>query len=143
MQRRITLLRHGHAGDHPDDFARTLSDGGRAGATRAGAALRRAGWTPGHVLTSAAPRALVTAELAMQACGYSGPIQVERALYLASSAQCRAALQLAPAGATHVLLVGHNPGLTELARDLSRRALDLSPAEYASVELALEDWSEL
>src|SRR5438128_2663564 len=143
MQRRITLLRHGHADEHPDDFVRTLSDAGRAQASLAGEELERAGWAPAHVLTSAAPRALATAELAMRACGYTGKIQVERALYLASDAHCLALLRGTPAGAPSVLLVGHNPGLSLLARALCGYAGDLAPAEFSSVELELDAWSEL
>jgi phosphohistidine phosphatase len=143
MQRRITLLRHGHAHEHSDDFTRTLSEAGRAAARHAGEALERAGWAPEYVLTSPAPRALATAELAMKACGYSGDIQLEQALYLASDAQYLGALRRAPARAASVLLVGHNPGLSRLARDLCGYEGDLRPAEYASIELELDTWSEL
>jgi phosphohistidine phosphatase len=143
MQRRITLLRHGHADEHPDDFTRTLSDAGRAAALAAGEALRRAGWIPAHVLTSSAPRSLATAELAMQVCGYSGRIQSERGLYLASEARCLGALRRTPGSATSVLLVGHNPGLTRLARELCGFEGDLATAEYASIELPLDAWSDL
>lgn len=143
MPRRITLLRHGHADEHPDDFARTLSPAGRAAAVRAGKALARAGWLPRYVLSSAAPRALATAELAAQACGYSGVIVAERSLYLASDGQYRAALQRVPELAASVLLIGHNPGLTRLARDLCGCAAELAPADYASIELELDAWSEL
>ena len=45
--------------------------------------------------------------------------------------------------ATSVLLVAHNPGLTRLARDLCGYEGDLAPAEFASVELELDAWSEL
>ncbi|HTV20690.1 MAG TPA: histidine phosphatase family protein [Polyangiaceae bacterium] len=143
MQRRITLLRHGHADEHADDFARTLSVAGRAAAVRAGEALGRAGWRPSYVVSSAAPRALATAELAAKASGFSGGIVAERGLYLASDTQCLAALRQAPAGAASVLLVAHNPGLTKLAHDLCGHPSDLSPAEYASIELDLDAWSEL
>jgi phosphohistidine phosphatase len=143
MQRRITLLRHGHADEHSNDFARTLNEVGRAAASHAGEALGRAGWAPAHVLTSAAPRAVATAELAMEACGYSGEIQLERALYLASDARCLRELRRAPAHAASVLLVGHNPGLSQLARALCGYEGDLRPAEYASIELELDTWSEL
>jgi phosphohistidine phosphatase len=141
--RRLTLLRHGLADEHPDDFTRTLNEAGRAAAIRAGEALARAGWKPVHVLTSAAPRALATAELAMKACGYSGKIRVEHQLYLASDAQYRAVLRQSPADAPSVLLVGHNPGLTRLAHDLCEHEGDLAPAEFATVELELDSWRDL
>jgi phosphohistidine phosphatase len=143
MLRRLTLLRHGLADEHPDDFPRTLNEAGRVAAARSGEALVRAGWTPTYVLTSSAPRALATAQLAMKACGYAGRIQVERALYLASDSQCRAILRQAPADSRSVLLVGHNPGLSRLARDLCEFEGDLAPAEYASIELDLASWGDL
>jgi phosphohistidine phosphatase len=143
MQRRITLLRHGHADEHPDDFSRPLSDAGRAASLQTGRALERAGWVPALVITSAAPRALATAELVAGACNYEGLLQVERGLYLASETQCIAILRRAPSSVASVLLVGHNPGLSQLARDLCQRHHDLAPAEYASVYLDLDDWAEL
>jgi phosphohistidine phosphatase len=143
MKRRVTLLRHGHAEEHPHDFARLLSDAGRAAAARAGEALKRAGWTPDHLLASSAPRALATAELVARACGYSAPIRAERILYLASDEQCRDALRQSPEHTRSVLVVGHNPGLSRLARDLCGHPSELMPAEFASVELDLTDWIEL
>jgi phosphohistidine phosphatase len=143
VQRRIILLRHGHAGEHSDDFARTLSPAGRAGALRAGESLALAGWRPSYVLSSAAPRALATAELAAQASGFCGRIVVERGLYLATEGQCLEALRRLPDGAASVLLVAHNPGLSRLARDLCGHAGELSPAQYASIELELDAWADL
>jgi phosphohistidine phosphatase len=143
MQRRITLLRHGHAEEHSDDFARALSATGRAGAVRAGETLRRIGWQPAYVLSSAAPRALATAELAARAAGFSGRIVAARSLYLATDSQCLEALRQVPEGAASVLLVAHNPGLSRLARDLCGHPSELAPAEYASIDLELDCWNEL
>ena len=143
MQRRITLLRHGHAEEHPDDFGRALSEAGRGAAFHAGEALARAGWTPEHILASSAPRAVATAEMAARGSGFTGAIELDRALYLASDERCMDALRRLPASIGSVLLVGHNPGLSRLAAELCRHTSDLAPAEYASVELELETWSEL
>lgn len=143
MQRRLTLLRHGHAHEHPDDFSRTLSESGVSAAVAAGGSLASAGWFPEHVLASAAPRAAATAELAARACGFTGDITLERGLYLASEARCRVALRGVPDHATSVWLVGHNPGLSRLASDLAGCSWELSPAAYASLELELETWSDL
>ena len=143
MRRRLTLLRHGHADEHPDDFPRTLSDAGRAAAIAAGESLARAGWLPERVLASAAPRAVATAELAARACGFSGSITQDRGLYLASDTRCLTALRALPARAASVWLVGHNPGLSRLASDLSGRARELAPGEYQILELELESWSDL
>lgn len=143
MPRRIILLRHGHAEEHSNDFERVLSPAGRGAARSAGEALKRAGWIPAMILSSAAPRALATAQLAAKACGYTGRIHAERELYLASDARYLTALRETPARAASVLLVAHNPGLTVLARDLCGFEGDLAPAQYASVELQLDSWLEL
>jgi phosphohistidine phosphatase len=97
MQRRITLMRHGHAADdRNDDYSRPLSERGGAAARQAGVALAQAGYTPEHVLASSAPRARTTAELVALACGYTGPVQAQRSLYLADDAQYLAALRGLP-----------------------------------------------
>jgi phosphohistidine phosphatase len=143
MQSRIILMRHGHAEDKSDDFVRPLSPAGCAAVRRAGAALARAGWTPEFVVTSSAPRARHTAELVAETCGYSGPIEDDNSLYLATEAQYLAALQRLPEGLRSVLLVGHNPGLTALAQQLCRHPRDLAPAEYVSAPFELDDWAQL
>jgi len=143
MRRRIILLRHGHADDGAQDFERPLSPAGRDAARRVGLALARAGLLPELVLASAAPRALATAELAARAAGYEGVVQADQALYLASDAKYLGALRRLPAHTSSVWLVGHNPGLSGLARELCDHPGALAPAQYASVELELDDWGEL
>lgn len=142
-QRRLILMRHGHAEEHREDYGRTLSDRGRAAVRRSGEELLQAGLVPAHILTSAAPRALETAELVAQSCGYQGAIQQHRELYLAAASRYRSALQELPAPLSSVLLVGHNPSLSELAQELGRRGGELAPAQYEIFELELLGWSEL
>ncbi len=143
MQRRIIVMRHGHAQERPDDYVRPLSEAGRAAVVRAGVALKSTGWLPDHVLTSSAPRALETAQLVAEACGHRGPVRGDRSLYLASEGRYLSALQSLPALARCVLMVGHNPGLTALARQLFQHERDLAPAEYVSALFNVGDWSEL
>lgn len=136
-------MRHGHADESSDDFARELNEQGRAAAVEAGRALKAAGWAPARVWTSSARRALATAELVARACDYRGPIDSDRALYLASPEQYLASLRSLPASTRSVLLVGHNPGLTGLARELCAYPGGLAPAGYVSTCFELKDWSEL
>jgi phosphohistidine phosphatase len=110
---------------------------------QAGAALTRTGWLPDHVLTSSAPRALETAQLVAQACGHRGSVQGNRSLYLASEGRYLSALQSLPELARCVLMVGHNPGLSALARQLFQHGRDMAPAEYVSALFNVGDWSEL
>jgi phosphohistidine phosphatase len=143
MQRRVVLMRHAHAEQAADDFARPLSELGLRQARAAGAALSSEGIGFGLVLTSSAPRALATAECVAAACDYRGSIRSERSLYLAPEHLCLKTLNGLPAVVASVLFVGHNPGLSALARLLSGQTRELAPAEYASAVFDLEDWSEL
>jgi phosphohistidine phosphatase len=143
MQRRVILLRHGHADEGSDDYSRPLNERGRNAAQRAGEALSLAAWLPAVVLSSPAPRARDTAELAAAACGYNGSITLERSLYLATDRQYLTALQDLDASTASVLLVGHNPGLTALARALCGHGGDLAPAELVSKTFEIESWAEL
>lgn len=141
--RRVILLRHGHADERSDDYSRPLNEVGRNAAQRAGEALALAAWLPAVVLSSPAPRARDTAELAAAACGYNGSITLERNLYLATERQYLDALQELDASAESVLLVGHNPGLTALARELCGHGRDLAPAEFVSKIFEIASWAEL
>lgn len=143
MQRQLILMRHGHAEEGRDDYARRLTEAGRNAARRAGQALARAGFNPEHVLTSPAPRAHETAELVAEACDFAGSLQAERSLYVAEEAAYLAALRCLPEPVSRVLLVGHNPSASALARKLGAPGGDLYPAEYVEIQLELAAWQDL
>jgi len=143
MQRKVVLMRHGHAEEAADDFSRSLSALGVSQARAAGSTLAAEGLEFDLILTSSAPRALATAECVAVACSYGGAIRSERALYLASELHYLKALRGLPEDVRNVVLVGHNPGLSVLARLLCAHTRELAPAEFASALFELEDWSEL
>jgi phosphohistidine phosphatase len=93
--------------------------------------------------SSAAQRALETAALVAEACGDTGAVEVDDTLYLAGEAVYLAALRRLPAELRAVVLVGHNPTLSTLANTLGSRGIELRPAEYVRLSLALDDWQEL
>jgi phosphohistidine phosphatase len=143
MQRQLVLMRHGHAEEHRDDFARRLTDAGRAAARRAGESLQRRGFSPQQILTSAAPRAQETAQIVAAVCGVPGAPEADAELYLAEAEPYLEALRRLPGDVCRVLLVGHNPTLSGLARELGWRGGELGPADYAELRLDLDGWPEL
>lgn len=152
MQRRLILLRHGHAEEGRDDFARRLIDAGRRAARQAGQALAHARFQPQLVLTSPAPRARETAELVAQGCGYDSQPRADRSLYLGEPLAYLAVLRALPDTLSRVLLVGHNPALSDLACELLLRGgpaargqagVELRPAEFVELALELDGWQEL
>jgi phosphohistidine phosphatase len=143
MPRHLILMRHGHAEELRDDFARRLTEEGRAAARRAGQALRAAHFSPQRIVTSSAPRARETAELVAEQCGYGGVLQSEQALYLAEEGPYLSALRALPDALSRVLLVGHNPTLSALSRTLGEAGTELRPADYVELRLELASWQDL
>ena len=113
--RELILVRHAHA-EPPaaggDDHARPLSAIGRQEAAGAGDWLREHGLRPDRVLCSSAARARQTLE-GMGEMG-TADVREEPAIYEASPGTL-AALADANRDAGRLMLVGHNPGLEQLA----------------------------
>lgn len=143
MQRQLILMRHGHAEESRDDYARRLTDAGRNAARRSGEALAKSGFRPQRILSSPAPRALETAALVADVCGDTGAVDVDEALYLAEEAAYLTALRALPDTLHSVVLVGHNPTLSTLASKLGGRGVELRPAEYVRLHLTLASWQGL
>ena len=151
--KQLTLLRHGKSdwettAEH--DFDRPLKERGRKDAPLMGRMLVRAEAAPDLIITSTALRALQTAELLAEALDYQGEVRQEGSLYAASAQELLAVVRHLPDEATHVLLVGHNPGLEDLvARLIGADAFEmvtgvrLPTAAAAHLTLAAAAWSEV
>jgi phosphohistidine phosphatase len=150
----LTLLRHAKSGwDDPvsRDFDRPLNPRGRRAARTVGAEMKAQGLAFDLVRASPARRVIET--LAEAAAGY-GEIEpdYDERLYLASAATLLAIVRHAPDDVQRLLLVGHNPGLEELALLLSRRDGDKLRGEVevkyptgtvAEIELPADHWAEV
>lgn len=109
----LFLMRHASAGSAPDDRGRPLSPSGWRDAQRMGRALAALAVRPEWALVSPARRAQETLEAVRDPLGL-GDVETDEALYLASSAVLRARLERVPDATSCLLVVGHNPGLSEL-----------------------------
>jgi phosphohistidine phosphatase len=130
----LWLLRHGdaEAGDG-DDAARQLTDRGEREARDAGAALAALGLRFVEVLTSPRVRARDTARLA------AGPLGVEPVEHgpLSKDFDAEAALA-AMAGhepGAKVLVVGHEPDLSQVVHDLTGGRVALKKGGVAGIRL--------
>ena len=114
---RLILVRHGDAERDSatgDDFDRCLSSRGREEAARMGETLAELGMAPDLALVSGAAR---TREswAAMAAAFPDAQVRFEDPLYLAEAEVIRRLAEAAGKSARAVLVLGHNPGLQELA----------------------------
>ncbi len=117
--RRLLLLRHAKAvpstasGTDPD---RKLEPRGHDDARRVGAYLAKHSLIPSRALLSPAARVQETWFAIAGALGASAPAALkDPRLYNASADDILSVIQGAPAGVFSLIVVGHNPGLHELA----------------------------
>jgi phosphohistidine phosphatase len=140
--RTVILVRHAHA-EWPQyqgrDIDRPLTPQGEQDAHAAGRALRTAGHVPEVLLVSPARRtrqtaAIIATELGVQD-GATRPVE---SLYNASPDTLAQELRRATGAASGlVMLVGHNPGISELGRRLSdgEQAAPFAPADWRVMKL--------
>jgi len=114
---RLHLLRHAKSSwdDNAEDHQRPLTRRGREAARLVGETLPRAVGALDLVLCSTAARARETAELALARFAPAPRILYEDGLYLAVPATLIQRLRRVEEEVGAVLLVGHNPGLHDLA----------------------------
>ncbi|MBI0432562.1 histidine phosphatase family protein [Roseomonas sp. KE0001] len=119
--RQLLLLRHAKSSwDDPSlpDHARPLNTRGRRAATIMAGVMRELGLAPDIVLVSSARRTLQTLE-ALSPLPDSPLVEPMDDLYLAPWPRLMETLREAPETARSLLLIGHNPGLHDLALALA------------------------
>lgn len=136
MAQQLWLLRHGDAEPHGvrPDAERRLTERGEAQSRAAGAALAALGVSFDAVLTSPRVRARDTARLAAEPLGVepidheplSGGFDREDALALIAGYDAEAKL----------LLVGHEPDLSQLVHDFTGGRVDMKKGGLAAVRVA-------
>ena len=135
MAQQLWLLRHGEAEPHGanDDDARALTERGRDQARAAGLALRALDIRCQYAFTSPKARALQTAELACEALGCE-PV-VHPPLRQGFDVREATSLLLAAGDDRRVLLVGHEPDLSQVVHDLTGARIDLKKGGVAGVRM--------
>jgi phosphohistidine phosphatase len=101
---------------------------------------------PSLILTSTAVRARETARLVADSLNYPREfLQSDRGLYHADPGRILAVVAEQEDSFAHILLVGHNPGLTELAEELipDFHLANLPTAGIVAVELPIDRWSQI
>lgn len=143
----LTLLRHAKSSwKHPElgDFDRPLNKRGLHDAPAMGKRLARCDALPDRCLSSPAVRATATAVAVAEELGYPvDTIAWEPRIYEATAATLLEVLREQPDSADHILLVGHNPGLTDFANALTGDSLDNLPTAAAyTLTLPIEHWRD-
>jgi phosphohistidine phosphatase len=134
------------------DQDRALAARGREAAPLIGAYMARHGLKPDKALVSSARRARETWDLVAPAFGKSLDVSFDPRLYEANPKALLIPLREAGSTAHSLLVVGHNPGIQELASllmasgdiDARQRLLEKFPtAALAVIDFPIDTWSAL
>ncbi len=110
------------------------------------------GLRPDLALVSASARTRETVALLMAQWPAAAPLDIQRSLYLAEAPAMLEILRAAPDDARTLMVVGHNPGMAELALNLTaggdpdarmRMMAGFPTCALAVLECPCESWAEL
>lgn len=153
--RRLMLLRHAKSDWSSQglrDHDRGLSARGREAAPRMGAYMARHALLPDLILASTATRVAETLDHLLPAFRQAPRILHDERLYEAGANALLEAVKETPPTVHSLLLVGHNPGLAELAGlliasgdvEARQQLIEKFPtAALAVIDFALDDWARL
>jgi len=131
QMKRLYLLRHAKSSwddDSLSDVERPLNKRGQRDAPMMGQRIHSRGFLPDRIVSSGAVRAEATARAVAREIGYQASrIEREDALYLAGPATLLEIVRRADDTLGSLMLVGHNPGMTDFANALSDLRIDNLP----------------
>jgi phosphohistidine phosphatase len=148
--KRLYLLRHAKAvpaDPAVDDHGRELTVRGMHDASAMARYLRKSGFVPDLMLVSTSARTRQTADLVLRELGARADYR--DALYLAEPGKILAMVQaMSQSGVEGVMVVGHNPGLEDLASLLAREPVrrkerarrDVLEEKFPTAALAVLDF---
>ena len=147
---RLTLIRHGNAewkDANIPDFDRPLNKRGQGEAEGIGKILMEADLVPELMLASTAKRTQQTAEIVGRMLGLATRrVTLVEQLYLARAEVILSFAQATGPKVQHLAIVGHNPGISELARSLApsdEPLAELSTASACTLTFTTKSWADL
>ena len=148
MSKQLLVMRHAKsswANPGLTDFQRPLNKRGLRVAPRVANFIQQQGLTPDLVISSAAVRARMTAEIFIENCDGLGTDQlnlVQDFYHAPASVYLDYLNRFSDESANTLMFVGHNPGLEDLVERLSGCWEILPTAAVAHFDLGTEKWSD-
>ncbi|MBI4945710.1 MAG: phosphohistidine phosphatase SixA [Bacteroidetes bacterium] len=145
-------MRHAKAEDKSAtgmDFDRTLTEKGISNAEKMGKRLAQREVLPNLIITSPARRALQTAQIIGKIIKYSGKIIQNETIYNSTVPALIDIIRNTGEGIQSLMLVGHNPSLTDLVNYFcpsasdSHRIKNLPKAGIAGIEISEDGWKNI
>lgn len=145
MPRTLLLMRHAKSGCKQSDLPdhdRPLKRKGKRDARAMARALRRLKIVPDVIVTSIARRARSTARRVADVFDEELPILEERRLYGGTPKDYLRIMADLPAKAHTVLLIGHNPAISEFCGLIADQQVLLSTADIVQIDLPIANWGD-
>jgi phosphohistidine phosphatase len=147
--KRLTLMRHADArwkDSSVSDMERPLNRRGTADAEAMARRLAERGLVPQLILASPARRTQQTAEILAREFAAAAPrVLRDEALYLAAAAELLKMACATGPRVAHLLIVAHNPGISELVDLLlpHEPPAELAAAAVCSIGFDCASWAEI
>ena len=144
----LFLMRHAHACT-PEmvmlDATRDLTDKGIEKASSMGEFLQAKHSEIQAIISSSAKRAVRTAEQVANVIGYDiNQIHTEEIIYKADAEDLENVIEHFPEELDTILLVAHNPSITELAHNLGATDIEnMSPGTIVAFSFSVQHWFEV
>jgi phosphohistidine phosphatase len=155
----VFLFRHAKsdwADDGLKDHERPLSERGKKAAPQMAAYIKSNKYRPDIILCSTARRTVETFDALKEALGDDLTVRFEDAIYLAEPHKLLERLKWLDDGLKSAMIIGHNPGMAQLAAQLTRSPEDVdeeklhkrmrekfSTAALAVIKIPIKAWADL
>jgi len=145
----LTLMRHANAkwkDREVADFERPLNRRGHGEAEAMARRLLEMELKPDLILTSSATRTRQTADIVARELNIPARhVRTDESLYLARAKDILKAIHSTGPRVPHLMVVGHNPGISRLVHDLGGclNEEDMNTASVCSMKFDARVWSEV
>ena len=143
----IILARHAKSdwnASHSTDFERPLNKRGENDAPFMAAYLQKCGYLLDQIISSDAKRALQTANEYYAMLQPAHGLITHHDLYLASLNTLTDIISSLPQNSSHLMLVGHNPGMTEALNFYTAEFIDNMPTcSVAVIQFDVMNWKDI
>ena len=146
--KKLFLIRHAKSSWKDNglaDFDRPLNKRGKRDAPFMGKILKEEGIKPDLIITSPAKRTCTTARVLAQKLDYpKEKINSDETVYEASPGELIKLVNAIPSEHEVVMLIGHNPGLTQLSNLLTGKYLENIPTTgIVEINFNVNSWEEI
>ena len=142
--KKITLLRHGDSlfqDSSVNDWSRPLSPEGEKECHDVAKFIKDCHPLPSKIISSNARRTIETVKILLEKNKWDSEIlNVDKELYLASANLLTEKIQSQSESINDLIIVGHNPGLSELSSSLLKQSIYLTTSGCVSLNINLDLW---